>query len=67
MLPRSDGADVGEDRREPMPSVTVQAEFAVAATRFWTKTCPVLITRAERSRFRPRIGRSRALRRPWGA
>jgi hypothetical protein len=30
--------------------------------RFWTKAWPVLITRAERSRFRPRIGRSRAFR-----
>ena len=32
--------------------------------RFWTKACPALITRAERSRLRPRVGRSRDLRRP---
>src|SRR6266545_797086 len=29
------------------------------------KACPATITLALRSRFSPRIGRSRALRRPW--
>jgi hypothetical protein len=33
--------------------------------RFWTKACPATITLAVRSRFSPRIGRRRALRRPW--
>lgn len=31
------------------------------------KTCPVLMTRAERSRLSPRMGRSRDFRRPWSA
>jgi hypothetical protein len=30
---------------------------------FWMNACPALITRAQRRRFRPRIGRSRDVRR----
>lgn len=59
VLSRSDGAGgLGEDRREPMPWVDIPAEFVVPVWRFWTNACPAAITRAERSRVRPRIGRS---------
>jgi hypothetical protein len=52
---RSDAVgDFGERRCNPMPGIDVDAEFVVAL-RFWTKPCPVLITRAE---LGPRIGRS---------
>ena len=59
------GADeFGEDGREPVLWVDVHAEFVVAASQVLTNACPALTARAERSRFRPRIGRSRALRHP---
>ncbi len=63
---RSDGVgEFGEGRGDPMPQVDIDTEFVVAADGdIWTKACPALITRAERSRFNPRIGRSRDFRRP---
>jgi len=32
--------EFSEGRREPIPSVDVQAEFVVAGQTFWTKACP---------------------------
>jgi hypothetical protein len=59
VLPRSDGAgEFGEDRCESMPWVDIHAEFVVAAVEVLDESVPALIIRAERSRFRPRIG-------PW--
>lgn len=56
-LSRSDGVgEFGEGRRESMLRVDVPAEFVVAAAKVLTNACPVLITHAERSRFRPHIG-----------
>jgi hypothetical protein len=43
----------------------VGPELVEARRRFWTKACPATMTLAVRSRFSPRMGRSRALRRPW--
>jgi hypothetical protein len=41
VLPRLNGAgEFNEGRREPMPSVDVQAEFVVAGQTFWTKAFP---------------------------
>jgi hypothetical protein len=42
----------------------IQAEFVVAAAQVLANACPALITRAERSRFSPRIGLSLDLSRP---
>ena len=65
MLPRSDGADeFCEDRYERMPSIDVRAEFVVASTKILDKRVSGTDHRAEHSRFRLRIGRSRAFRRP---
>ena len=65
VVPRSDGeGEFGEGRREPLLWVEFHAEFVVAAADVWTNACPALITRAERSRLRPRMGLSRDLSRP---
>lgn len=65
MLARLDGVgEFGEDRCKPMPGVDIHAQFVVAATEVLTNACPALITRAEQSRFKPRIGPSQAFRRP---
>jgi hypothetical protein len=40
-------------------------EFVVAAADVWMNACPALITRAQRSCFSPRIGRSRDFTWPW--
>ncbi len=44
--------------------VKLHAEFVVAAAEVLQNACPLLITRAERSCLRPRIGLSRDLSRP---
>ena len=61
---RSDGnGEFGEGRRELSLWVSIDAEFVVAAP-FWMNAWPVLMTRAERSRFSPRIGVNLALSLP---
>jgi hypothetical protein len=65
VAPRSDGEDeFGEGRWEPLLWIEFHAEFVVAAAEVLANACPALITRAERSRLRPRIGLSRDLSRP---
>jgi hypothetical protein len=59
--------EFGEGLRDPMPRIDVGAKLVMTAVEIWTKACPALITRAERSRFNPRIGRSGDFRRPWSA
>ena len=42
----------------------VDAEFVLAAAKVWRNAGPLMLTLAVHSRFKPRIGRSLAFRRP---
>jgi hypothetical protein len=53
-----------EGCRELMSRVDVDGEFVVAAAKALHERVPELITRAQTSRFSPRIGRSRDVNRP---
>jgi len=63
-LGSDDSGEFGEGRQELSLRVSIDAELVVAAPEIWMNAWPVLITRAERSRFSPRIGIKRALSRP---
>ena len=61
--------EFGEGFGDPMLGIEVDAEFVVAAAQVLDERVPgaddpVQITRAERSCFSPRIGRSRDFSRP---
>jgi hypothetical protein len=61
----SDGdGEFGEGRRELSLRVSIDAEFVMAAPEVLDNAWPVLMTRAERSRFSPRIGANLALSLP---
>ena len=64
VLGSDSGGECGDGVRDPVPQIEVGAQFIVAAVEVCPKACSALITRAKRSRWRPRIGRSRAFRRP---
>lgn len=56
----SDGeGEFGEGLRDPVLRVDIKAKFVMAVVEVLDEGCPALITRTERSRLRPRIGRSR--------
>jgi hypothetical protein len=56
--------EFGKSCWKPVLRVSIHAELVVASAEVWTKACPVLMTRAERSRLSPRIGCKRDFRRP---
>ena len=68
MTPPAPGSDCecefGEDRLEPAAGLDVVSEFVVAAAQVLMSACPLQTTWAQRSRFKPRIGRVRAFSRP---
>jgi hypothetical protein len=65
VLLRSDGAGAfGEDRCELMPWVNIYAEFIVAVTEVLHERVSGTDHPCRAESFRPRIGRSRAFRRP---
>jgi hypothetical protein len=59
--------ELREDGCEPVVRSEVCGKFVVASTENAARTCPSLITFADWSRFRPRIGCRRVSRRPWSA
>ena len=65
MLPRSDGeGEFAEDGREPISSVDIHAEFVVSAIEILHERVPGTGHPRLAISLRPRIGRSRAFRRP---
>lgn len=56
--------EFGESHRKPMSQLDIHAEFVVAAAEVLHERVPGTDHAAERSRFSPRIARSRALNRP---
>ncbi len=68
MLSGSDGGcKVIEGDAEPVMVGDVGGDVVVAATQVLHEGVPGARIRADRCRFRPRIGRSRAFSRPWSA
>jgi hypothetical protein len=60
----SDGEDeFGEGLRDPMPRIDVGGKFVMTAVEILEEG----VSRAERSCFNPRMGRSRDFSRPWSA
>jgi hypothetical protein len=61
----SDGhRELVEGCAEPVAGGDIGGEFIVAAVKILDERCPAARIRADRRRFRPRIGRSRAFSRP---
>jgi hypothetical protein len=59
--------ELGEGDRHAAIHWLLGGQLVVPRRTFWTNAWPAMIALALRSRLRPRIGRSRAFKRPWSA